>query len=109
MSQHETPNIKSENNDDTGELADKNKCNQAGQNENKEITHEVTVSKTVDTAPITNESVTQTSHEPKTNENIAKPSHESNDAKVKTKKKQENKNQQKKTNPKRKKSLSKRN
>merc|ERR1711954_299932 len=93
LSQQENPDVTTENNDNTGKVADTNNCTQADKTENKEITQEITVPQTSDTAPKTSESVTQTSQE-------------SNDTQVKTKKKKENK-KSKKANQPRKKEISK--
>merc|ERR1712081_135344 len=63
LSQQENPDVTSENNDNTGKVADTNNCTHANKTENKEVTQEITVPQTDDTAPKTNESVTQTAQE----------------------------------------------
>merc|ERR1712081_128888 len=63
LSQQENPDVTSENNDNTGKVADTNNCTQVNEIENKEVTQEITVPQTDDTAPETSESVTQTTKE----------------------------------------------
>ena len=92
----EIKNISSHNNEESQNIVDTEKCNKPEESENKEIIEESTASKTTDTAPLTNQSVTQDQNELKTKESVTQDPTVLDDTTVKTNDKTDTKVKEKK-------------